>query len=165
MSLFIEAKGLSLREVFERGKINAVGLSSRRKALRVDSAACTRLSEVLEATFMVSREREDKIVAKTMSPFFWTQSLRQLRHLNQIVGRPNCEKCQTALFFSPAVSTKTRGISLDRALSFSMYIVCVLCSICQVSPTQIQVNVDDSKEPRFAHAAIPCAFIPFIRRS
>lgn len=36
MSLFIEAKGFGLREVFERGKIHAVGLSSHRRALRVD---------------------------------------------------------------------------------------------------------------------------------
>lgn len=98
MSLFIVAKRSSLREVFERGKIHAVGMSSHRRALRVDSAACTWLSDVLVATFKDPKEHEDRIVAKSTSPFLWSQSLRQLRLLKQVVGRPNCENCQTARF-------------------------------------------------------------------
>lgn len=51
MSLFTEAKGSCLHEVFERVKINAVGLSSHRQVLRVDSAACTWWYGLLIATF------------------------------------------------------------------------------------------------------------------
>lgn len=87
MSLIIVAKRSSMREVFERGKIHAVGMSSHRRVLRVDSAACTWLSDVLVfscliATFKVSREHEDRIAAKSTSPFLWSQSLRQLRLLS-----------------------------------------------------------------------------------
>lgn len=97
---------------FRKSQDQRGGWSARRNELRVDSIVCTWWYGFLVATFKVSREGDDGTVANSM-PHTFGRSTPPAVTPQADCGSTELRELPDCAFF-PAVSTKSRGIVLDR---------------------------------------------------